>query len=203
MLERSLAAEGFDVRTAVDGGAALSLAEASVPDLIVLDVTMPGLGGIDVCRRLRDKGLTCGILMLTARDGIEDRVRGLEAGADDYVVKPFAIDEVIARLGALTRRGTDRSDRLSFSDLTLDTSTNTVRRGGQGPIEVTTRERQLLELLLRDPRAVVSRELAIEAIWNGGAVENIVDRYIARLRDKLGSPPLIRTVRGVGFILDG
>jgi len=202
MLERSLGAEGFEVRSTADGGAALAMAEDSAPDLVVLDVAMPGLTGIDVCRRLRDKGLTGGVLMLTARDAIEDRVRGLDAGADDYMAKPFAIDEVVARLHALTRRGRDRSDRLSFAGLTLDTTTNTVERGGGGAIELSAREGQLLELLLRDPRSVVSRDAAIERIWSGAAVDNIVDRYVGRLRRKLGDPPLIRTVRGVGFILD-
>jgi two-component system response regulator MprA len=202
MLERSLAAEGFEVRSASDGGAALAMAEGSAPDLVVLDVAMPGLGGIDVCRRLRDKGLSGGVLMLTARDAVEDRVHGLDAGADDYVVKPFAIDEVVARLHALTRRGRDRSDRLSFAGLTLDTTTNTAERAGGQAIELSARESQLLELLLRDPRSVVSRDAAIERIWGGAAVSNIVDRYIGRLRRKLGDPPMIRTVRGVGFILD-
>jgi two-component system response regulator MprA len=202
MLERSLAAEGFEVRSAADGGTALAVAEDSAPDLVVLDVSMPGLTGIDVCRRLRDKGLTGGVLMLTARDAVEDRVRGLDAGADDYVVKPFAIDEVVARLHALTRRGHDRSDWLSFAGLTLNTTTNTAQRTGGREIELSARESQLLELLLRDPRAVVSRDAAIESIWSGAAVDNIVDRYIGRLRRKLGDPPMIRTVRGVGFILD-
>jgi two-component system response regulator MprA len=202
MLVRSLGAEGFEVRSAADGGAALAMAEEAAPDLVVLDVTMPGLTGIDVCRRLRDKGLTGGVLMLTARDAIEDRVRGLDAGADDYVVKPFAIDEVVARLHALTRRGRDRSDRLSFAGLTLDTTTSMVERAGGHAIELSARESQLLELLLRDPRAVVSRDAAIERIWSGAAVDNIVDRYVGRLRRKLGDPPVIRTVRGVGFILD-
>ncbi len=201
MLERSLAAEGFDVCAAADGGAALVMAADSVPDLVVLDVTMPGLSGIDVCRRLREKGLSGGVLMLTARDAIEDRVRGLDAGADDYVVKPFAIEEVVARLHALARRGQDQSVLLSFAGITLDTEANTVERDGE-TIELSARESQLLALLLRDPRTVVSRDAAIERIWNGAAVDNIVDRYVGRLRRKLGDPQMIRTVRGVGFILD-
>jgi two-component system response regulator MprA len=203
MLERSLAKEGFAVRAAADGAAALALAERSAPDLVVLDVTMPGLGGIDVCRRLRQSGMQGGVLMLTARDAVEDRVRGLDAGADDYVVKPFAIEEVVARLRALRRRGEDRSTTLRFEDLTLDLANGTFVRGGGAPVELTGRESQLLEMLLRDPRAVVSREAAIERIWNGAAVENVVDRYVARLRRKLGDPPLIRSVWGVGFILGG
>jgi two-component system response regulator MprA len=201
MLERSLAAEGFDVRAAADGGAALAMAADSAPDLVVLDVTMPGLSGIDVCRRLREKGLSGGVLMLTARDAVEDRVRGLDAGADDYVVKPFAIAEVVARLHALTRRGRDQSARVGFAGITLDTETNTVERGGE-TIELTAREAELLELLLRNPRTVLTRQLAVERIWRGAAVENVVDRYVARLRRKLDDPLLIRTVWGVGFILE-
>jgi two-component system, OmpR family, response regulator MprA len=201
MLERSLAAEGFDVRAAADGGAALAMAADSAPDLVVLDVTMPGLSGIDVCRRLREKGLSGGVLMLTARDSVEDRVRGLDAGADDYVVKPFAIEEVVARLHALIRRGRDRSSRVSFAGVILDTETNTVERDGE-TIELTAREAELLELLLRSPRTVLTRELAVERIWGGAAVENVVDRYVARLRRKLDDPLLIRTVWGVGFILE-
>lgn len=203
MLERNLGAEGFEVCSAADGGAALAIVEERAPDLIVLDVTMPGLSGIDVCRRLRKKGLTGGVLMLTARDAVEDRVRGLEAGADDYVVKPFAVKEIVARLRALSRRGHDRSTRLSFGDLTLDTETNTLERGDGDSVELTARESELLQMLLRDPHAVLSRRVAIERIWQGAAVENVVDRYVARLRRKLGDPRLIRTVRGVGFILEG
>jgi two-component system response regulator MprA len=201
MLQRSLAAEGFDVRAAADGGAALAMAADSAPDLVVLDVTMPGLSGIDVCRRLREKGLSGGVLMLTARDAVEDRVLGLDAGADDYVVKPFAIAEVVARLHALTRRGRDQSARVGFAGVVLDTETNTVERGGE-TIELTAREAELLELLLRNPRTVVTRQLAVERIWRGAAVENVVDRYVARLRRKLDDPLLIRTVWGVGFILE-
>jgi two-component system, OmpR family, response regulator MprA len=203
MLERSLAKEGFEVSAAADGAAALTLSERSIPDLVVLDVSMPGLSGIDVCRRLRQNGMQGGVLMLTARDAIEDRVRGLDAGADDYVVKPFAIEEVVARLRALTRRGEDRSTRLSFGDLTLDLANGTATRAGGADIELTRREAQLLERLLRDPRSFVSRAAAIDRIWNGAAVENVVDRYIVRLRRKLGDPPLIRSVWGVGFILGG
>jgi two-component system response regulator MprA len=201
MLERSLGAEGFDVATAADGGAALAAAEGTAPDLVVLDVAMPGMDGFEVCRRLRAKGLTGGVLMLTARDSVSDRVRGLESGADDYVVKPFAIAEVVARLRALTRRGSDRSERLAHGEIVLDTATGTVRSAAGPPVQLTAREAQLLELLLRDPRAVLSRGTAIEVIWGGAATENIVDRYVARVRRKLDDPEAIRTVRGVGFIL--
>lgn len=201
MLERSLAAEGFDVESAGDGGTALARAEAATPDLVVLDVSMPGMDGFDVCRRLRERGMTGGVLMLTARDAVAERVRGLEAGADDYVVKPFAIDEVVARLRALGRRGSDRSERLAHGAYVLDTATQTVAVAGAAPVQLSAREAELLELLLRDPRAVLTREAAIERIWGGAAVENVVDRYVARLRNKLGDPEAIRTVRGVGFIL--
>ncbi|MBS1677843.1 MAG: response regulator transcription factor [Actinobacteria bacterium] len=201
MLERSLGAEGFEVTGVADGGAALASIEASAPDLVVLDVAMPGMDGFEVCRRLRAKGLIGGVLMLTARDSVTDRVRGLESGADDYVVKPFAIAEVVARLRALTRRGSDRSERLAHGEIVLDTVTGTVVSGDGAPVQLTAREAQLLELLLRDPRAVLSRGTAIEEIWGGAATENIVDRYVARVRHKLGDPEAIRTVRGVGFIL--
>ena len=202
MLERSLRAEGFRVDAAPDGGAALAVAEQAMPDLVVLDVAMPGMDGLAVCRRLRSKGVTAGILMLTARDSVVDRVGGLEAGADDYVVKPFAIEEVVARLRALSRRGRDTADRLRFDDLTLDLSARTVERRGRDPVHLTAREAALLELLMRNPRVVLSREAAIEQIWRDDAVQNVVDRYVARLRHKLGKPQLIHTVRGIGFKLD-
>ena len=164
---------------------------------------MPGLDGIDVCRRLRQSGLRGGVLMLTARDTVEDRVRGLEAGADDYVVKPFAIEEVVARLRALTRRGTRPQRPCSASaDLPSTPSASELRRGDGETVELTRREAELLEMLMRDPRTVISREAAIERIWGGAAVENVVDRYVARLRRKLDDPLLIRTVWGVGFILE-
>jgi two-component system response regulator MprA len=201
MLERSLGAEGFEIAGAADGGTALALAERTAPDLVVLDVSMPGLSGFEVCRRLRAKGLTGGVLMLTARDSIADRVRGLESGADDYVVKPFAIAEVVARLRALTRRGSDRSERLAHGEIVLDTATAIVAVGGRATVQLTAREAQLLELMLRDPRTVLSRDAAIEAIWGGAGTDNLVDRYVARVRHKLGDPETIRTVRGVGFIL--
>jgi two-component system response regulator MprA len=200
MLERSLAAEGFEVEAAADGVAALVAAERSAPDLVVLDVAMPGLDGLAVCRRLRAKGLPGAILMLTARDAVPDRVAGLEAGADDYLVKPFAMEELVARLHALARRGRDGAEQLAFADLSLDLRTRVAARGGR-TVELTGRESALLELLLRHPRAVVPRDRAIEEIWEEAAAPNVVDRYVTRLRRKLGEPPLIHTVRGVGFML--
>ncbi len=200
MLQRTLAAEGFDVTVAADGGAALVAAERAAPDVIVLDVTMPGLDGLAVCRRLRTKGLPTPILMLTARDAVPDRVAGLEAGADDYLVKPFAIQELLARIKALTRRHGEPVPRLSYANLELDLPDRIARRAGR-PIELTGRETALLELLLRDPGRTVTRARAIEEIWDGAAEPNVVDRYVTRLRRKLGPPQLIRTVRGSGFTL--
>jgi two-component system, OmpR family, response regulator MprA len=138
--------------------------------------------------------------MLTARDAVPDRVAGLEAGADDYLVKPFAMEELVARLHALARRGRDGAEQLAFADLSLDLRTRVAARGGR-TVELTGRESALLELLLRHPRAVVPRDRAIEEIWEEAAAPNVVDRYVTRLRRKLGEPPLIHTVRGVGFML--
>jgi two-component system, OmpR family, response regulator MprA len=200
MLERTLVAEGFDVTVAGDGGAALVQAERSAPDVIVLDVTMPGLDGLAVCRRLRSKGLPTPILMLTARDAVPDRVAGLEAGADDYLIKPFAVQELLARLRALIRRTGQSRSLLSYSDLVLDVENRSATRAGH-PIELTGRESDLLALLLREPGRVVRREQAIDEIWDGAAEPNVVDRYVTRLRRKLGEPALIRTIRGAGFAL--
>jgi two-component system response regulator MprA len=200
MLERTLQAEGFEVRLAVDGVAALLETERTAPDLIVLDVAMPGIDGLSVCRRLREKGLATPILMLTARDAVADRVAGLEAGADDYLVKPFAIEELTARLRALTRRQAGQATVRSYGDLTLDLSARRATRAGRS-IELTGREAELLELLLRAAGRTVTRERAIAEIWGGAAEPNVVDRYVTRLRRKLGSPALIHTVRGSGFIV--
>ncbi|HEX8976459.1 MAG TPA: response regulator transcription factor [Solirubrobacteraceae bacterium] len=200
MLDRSLSAEGFEVTVAPDGGAALLAAERAAPDVIVLDVALPAIDGLSVCRRLRSRGLATPILMLTARDAVADRVAGLEAGADDYLVKPFAIQELIARLHALTRRGKSADERLAYADLTLEVSARTALRAGR-TIELTGREAALLELLLRERGRTVTRRQAIEEIWGGAAEDNVVDRYVTRLRRKLGAPPLIRTLRGAGFVL--
>jgi two-component system, OmpR family, response regulator MprA len=199
MLTRTLSAEGFAVTVAGDGGAALVAAERFAPDVIVLDVAMPTLDGLAVCRRLRDKGLPTPILMLTARDAVQDRVAGLQAGADDYLVKPFAIEELVARLRALTRRG-QPSGALAYADLSLDVAARTATRRGRA-LELTGRETALLELLLRRPGRVITREQALEDIWDDAAEANVVDRYVTRLRRKLGDPPLIRTLRGTGFVL--
>src|SRR4051812_773796 len=203
MLERTLTAEGYDVVAAADGGAALAAVERNVPDAIVLDVSMPGVDGLAVTRRLRAKGLRVPILLLTARDAVHERVAGLDAGADDYLVKPFDVDELRARVRALLRRNAPLvTEQLAFADVTLDLGTGTARRAG-ADLELTRREAELLALLMRNARGVVTRELALE-VWGGeGEVTmNAVDRYVAYLRRKLGDPPLIHTVRGVGFRLD-
>jgi two-component system response regulator MprA len=200
MLTRTLSAEGFEVTEAGDGGAALVEVQRAAPDVIVLDVAMPAIDGLAVCRRLRAKGLPTPILMLTARDAIADRVAGLEAGADDYLVKPFAVSELVARLRALTRRGKPGEPVLAYADLSLDTGTRSASRGGH-TIELTGREVALLELLLREAGHTVTRARALDEIWDGAAESNVVDRYVTRLRQKLGQPPLIRTVRGAGFML--
>jgi two-component system, OmpR family, response regulator MprA len=203
MLERTLAAEGYDVSVAADGGSALVHVERTLPDLIVLDVAMPGLDGLAVTRRLRAKRLPVPILLLTARDALQERVAGLDAGADDYLVKPFEIAELMARVRALLRRNHPPDERLAFADLTLDPESARAQRAGRD-IELTRREAELLELLLRHARTVVTREVALEAVWGGEdeATANVVDRYVAYLRRKLGDPPLIHTVRGLGFRLD-
>jgi two-component system response regulator MprA len=200
MLDRTLVAEGYAVETAADGGEALAAVERSTPDLLVLDVTMPGVDGLAVARRLRAKGLAIPVLLLTARDSVPDRVAGLDAGADDYLVKPFATEELLARVRALLRRGKSPEEVLAFGDLTLDTSTRAAHRGGRA-LALSEREADLLALLLRNARRVVPREQAILEIWQGDATDNVVDRNVSNLRRKLGEPQLIDTVRGVGFII--
>lgn len=202
MLERTLAAEGYDVTSAADGGSALAAIERAVPDVLVLDVAMPGIDGLDVCRRVRAKGLSVPILLLTARDAVPHRIAGLDAGADDYFVKPFAVGELLARIRALLRRGLEPEQVLAHGDLVLDLQTRTARRG-QLELDLSPRELDLLELLLRHPRRVVTRELALERVWGGTAAAslNVVDRYVSYLRRKLGEPQLIDTVRGAGFTL--
>jgi two-component system response regulator MprA len=202
MLERTLVAEGYEVEVAADGGAALAAVERWVPDLLVLDVAMPGIDGLAVCKRLRRAGLALPILLLTARDAVSDRVAGLDAGADDYLVKPFASEELLARARALLRRGSEPGEVLAFGDLVLDVRTRSARRG-ESEIQLSARESALLELLLRNSRQVVSRSLALERVWGSesAATLNAVDRCVSYLRRKLGEPPLIETVRGIGFVL--
>jgi two-component system, OmpR family, response regulator MprA len=200
MLDRTLSAEGYAVETAADGGEALAAVERSAPDLVVLDVGLPGVDGLSVSRRLRAKGLAVPVLLLTARDSVPDRVAGLDAGADDYLVKPFATEELLARVRALLRRGKSPEELLAFGDLTLDPATRAAQRGGAA-LRLSEREADLLALLLRNARRVVTRDQAIAGIWHGDASANVVDRNVSNLRRKLGEPPLIDTVRGVGFII--
>jgi two-component system response regulator MprA len=200
MLDRTLSAEGYGVESAADGGAALAAVERSTPDLIVLDVGLPGLDGLAVSKRLRAKGLAVPVLLLTARDAVADRVAGLDSGADDYLVKPFATEELLARVRALLRRGKAPEELLTFGDVMLDPVTRVVQRGAAS-ILLSEREADLLALLLRNTRRVVPREQAIAEIWHGDATANVVDRYVSNLRRKLGGPQLIETVRGVGFIV--
>ena len=201
MLARTLGAEGHEVEAVADGGAALAAAERHAPDTVLLDVSMPGLDGLAVCRRLRARGLAGPILLLTARDAVADRVAGLQAGADDYVIKPFAVEELLARIAAVQRRGQAAGAVLVAGALRLDPVARAVRRDGR-EIELTEREAAMLELLMRNQRAVITRERAIDELWAAAAVENVVDRTVTNLRRKLGEPSPIRTVRGVGFVLE-
>jgi two-component system response regulator MprA len=200
MLSRTLGADGYEVALAVDGADALVQIERSVPDLVLLDVAMPGLDGITVTRRVRGRGLAIPILLLTARDELPDRVAGLDAGADDYLVKPFETDELLARVRALLRRGHAPEAVVGHGDLSLELDSRVVTRGRRR-LELSGREADLLALLIRNARHVVTREQALAAVWHGDAHANVVDRYVSNLRRKLGDPPLIETVRGLGFVL--
>ena len=202
MLTRTLSAEGYEVAAAADGGSALAQVERSMPDVIVLDVAMPGLDGLAVTRRLPSRGLSVPILLLTARDALHERVEGLDAGADDYLVKPFEVEELTARIRALLRRNQPPGEQLAHGDLVLERESLAARRGGR-ELALTRREAELLELRMLNARGVVTRDLALERVWGEGeANANVVDRYVAYLRRKLGEPPLIHTVRGVGFRLE-
>jgi two-component system, OmpR family, response regulator MprA len=202
-LDRALRLDGYEITLAADGREALDHLADSRHDAVVLDVAMPGIDGLSVTRRLRAKGLPVPILLLTARDALQERVAGLDAGADDYLVKPFETEELTARIRALLRRNLPPGEQLAFADLALDVESGIGRRAGR-ELGLTRREAELLELLLRNPRAVLTREVALERVWGGEAEAsyNVVDRYIAYLRRKLGDPPLIHTVRGMGFRLD-
>jgi two-component system, OmpR family, response regulator MprA len=205
-LERALRIERYDVRLAGDGAEALALLADSSPDAIVLDVGMPEIDGLEVCRRLRAAGDRTPVLMLTARDAVDDRVAGLDAGADDYLVKPFALRELQARLRALLRRTeTTRAGVLRFADLELDPAAREVRRGDRA-IELSRTEFNLLELFLEHPRQVLTRTQIFERVWgyDFGATSNALGVYMGYLRRKTeagGEPRLLHTVRGVGYIL--
>jgi two-component system, OmpR family, response regulator MprA len=204
-LRRALALEGYDVDLAADGEEALERLRQSEPDALILDVLMPGIDGLEVSRRLRRSGSKVPILMLTARDAVENRVEGLDAGADDYVTKPFALEELLARVRALLRRTTGGEEVLRFGDLELDPSARQVTRGGE-PIELTRTEFALLELFMLNPRQVLTRSMIFERVWgyDFGYASNSLDVYIGYLRRKTESgdkPRLIQTVRGVGYAL--
>jgi two-component system response regulator MprA len=206
-LRRALELEGYEIELAGDGREALERLESnSQPDALILDLLMPGVDGLEVCRRIRRSGSTVPVLMLTARDEVENRVAGLDAGADDYVTKPFALEELLARLRALLRRATGGADEvLRFADLELNPGTREVRRAGE-PIELTRTEFSLLELFIRNPRQVLTRSIIFERVWgyDFGFASNSLDVYIGYLRRKTengGGPRLIHTVRGVGYAL--
>jgi two-component system response regulator MprA len=206
MMRRGLIFAGYDVGTADSGEAALEQTLDALPDVVILDVMLPGLDGLEVCRRMRAAEPRLPILLLTARDRVPDRVAGLDAGADDYLVKPFAFDELLARIRALLRRsGGEQVETLSFSDLTLDPDTHEVRRG-ERVIDLTLTEYQLLDLFLRHPRQVLARDRIHDAVWGHDFYleSNVIDVHIKRLREKLeagGEPRLIQTIRGVGYSL--
>jgi two-component system response regulator MprA len=206
-LRRALELEGYDIELAGDGQEALTKLDARLqPDAMILDVLMPRMDGIEVCRRMRQTGNRLPVLMLTARDAVENRVAGLDAGADDYVTKPFALEELLARVRALLRRSvTEPVEVLRFADLDLDPGTREVRRAGE-PIELTRTEFSLLELFLLNPRQVLTRAIIFERVWgyDFGFASNSLDVYIGYLRRKTeagGRPRLIQTVRGVGYAL--
>jgi len=206
-VKRGLEEQGYAVDVAYTGPEALDWAAVVNFDLIVLDILLPELDGIAVCRELRARGVRTPILMLTARDAIDDRVAGLDAGADDYLVKPFALKELLARLRALARRGADtpRSSVLQVADLTLDTLTRRVRRGGKA-IGLTAKEYAVLECLMREPGRVLTRTVIADHVWNYDVYHqsNVVDVYIRNLRRKIDDGfdlRLIHTVRGAGYRL--
>jgi two-component system response regulator MprA len=207
-LGRALRLEGYEVELAADGAEALERLDGggAAVDLVVLDVAMPYVDGLEVCRRLRRGGSRLPVLMLTARDEVADRVAGLDAGADDYVVKPFALEELLARVRALLRRSADEAvDVLHFADLELDPATREVRRGGD-LIELTRTEFALLELFMLNPRQVLTRSIIFERVWgyDFGFGSNSLDVYIGYLRRKTeagGKARLIHTIRGVGYAL--
>ena len=214
-LSRTLRFEGYTVSIASDGARALELIRAEKPDGVILDVMMPVLNGLDSCRVLRAEGNFVPVLMLTARSDLSDRVAGLDAGADDYLAKPFALQELLARVRALLRRTEyaagaaavpeNTGDQLSFADLILDPGTREVLRGVR-PIRLTRTEFAMLETFLRNPRRVLTRTLMFEQVWgyDFGSSSNGLDVYVSYLRRKLevdGEPRLLHTVRGVGYVL--
>jgi two-component system response regulator MprA len=209
-LARTLKFEGHEVDTATDGQQALDAVRVGAPDAMILDVSMPRLDGLETCRRLRAEGVVLPVLMLTARDSVGDRVAGLDAGADDYLVKPFALQELLARLRALMRRSLlaapdGREGLLTFADVRLDPRTREVWRGDR-PLRLTRTEFSILEVFLRHPRQVLTRAVLFEQVWgyDFGETSNSIHVYLGYLRRKLeadGETRLLHTVRGVGFVL--
>src|SRR5437588_5694849 len=203
-LRRGLEHEGYAVDVAADGEEAVFQGTENEYDAVVLDVMLPGLDGFDVCRELRSRSRWAPVLMLTARDSVEDRIRGLDVGADDYLVKPFAFGELLARLRALIRRGPhDRPPQLRAADVVLDPAAHTVARAGT-KVDLSAREFALLEYIMRNAGQVVSRSRILEHVWdyNYNGLSNVVDVYVGYLRKKLETPfgrPFLRTVRGVGY----
>jgi two-component system OmpR family response regulator len=205
-VQLELSYEGYEVSVAHDGLSGLMAARDQTPDLIILDWMMPGLTGVEVCRRLRQTGTATPVILLTAKDDVSDRVEGLDAGADDYVVKPFSIEELLARVRAHLRR-TEPQDAeiLVFGDLSLDRRSREVRRGSR-PIELTAKEFDLLEYLMTNPRQVLTRDRILEQVWGYDFMgdSNIIEVYVRYLRLKLeaeGESRLIQTMRGVGYVL--
>ena len=204
-LKRGLGFEGYEVETAETGQKGLALAGGNRPDLVVLDWMLPGMDGLEVCKRLRATGKVP-ILMLTAKDSVSDRVLGLDAGADDYMVKPFNLDELLARIRALLRRTqAPKQKAYTFADLVLDTGTRRAQRS-ERVIDLTAKEYELLELFLRNPRQVLTREMIYDEVWgyDFGGESNIIEVYIRYLRQKLEDgkePRLLHTVRGMGYVL--
>jgi len=206
VLRRALAYEGYSVEVARRGDEALRKVLERQPDLIVLDIMLPGFDGLEVCRRLRAGGNQVPILMLTAKDSIPDRVAGLDTGADDYLVKPMELDELLARVRALLRRRSgEQEEVLRFADLELDTGTRIARRG-ERTISLSTTEYELLQLFMRRPRQVLTRDVIMERVWGYDfeGESNVLEVYVGYLRTKLevkGEPRLLHTVRGAGYVL--
>ncbi len=210
-LRRALVLEGYEVTVANGGTEALRFIAERVPDLLILDIMMPQMDGLEVCRRVRATGEDLPVLMLTAKDTIQDRVRGLDTGADDYLVKPFALEELLARVRALLRRASGREEGearpgvLRYADLELDMASREARRG-QRVIELTAKEFELLAMFMKHPRQVLTRDTLMEQVWgyDYAGESNVLEVYVGYLRQKLeagGEPRLIQTVRGVGYVL--
>ncbi|BBZ36731.1 response regulator transcription factor [Mycolicibacterium confluentis] len=208
MVSMALRYEGWDITTANDGASAISAARTARPDVVVLDVMLPDMSGLDVLRRLREQNPGLAVLLLTAKDAVEDRIAGLTAGGDDYVTKPFSIEEVVLRLRALLRRTgvttEDSGAQIVVGDLVLDEDSHEVTRGGD-PITLTSTEFELLRFMMRNSKRVLSKAQILDRVWSYdfGGRSNIVELYISYLRKKIdnGRPPMIHTLRGAGYVL--